>query len=108
VPPAIEIKATRLKDKSFTSPEQANGPFCLLTIEDNGIGFDEKYAGIVFSLFQRLHAKDSFEGTGIGLAITKKIIEKHHGLIQVKSTTGAGTKFMIILPLKQHLNGKLV
>ena len=101
VPPVIEIKARLLENKSFTSREQPTGPFCLLTIEDNGIGFDEKYAGIVFSLFQRLHAKDSFEGTGIGLAITKKIIEKHHGLIQVKSATGAGTIFMIILPLKQ-------
>jgi PAS domain S-box-containing protein len=101
VPPVIEIKARLLETKSFTSREQETGPFCLLTIEDNGIGFDEKYAGIVFSLFQRLHAKDSFEGTGIGLAITKKIIEKHHGLIQVKSATGAGTIFMIILPLKQ-------
>jgi signal transduction histidine kinase len=106
VPPVIEIKASLLENKSFTSREQANGPFCLLTIEDNGIGFDEKYAGIVFSLFQRLHAKDSFEGTGIGLAITKKIIEKHHGLIQVKSAIGAGTKFMIIIPLNQQLNGK--
>jgi PAS domain S-box-containing protein len=106
VPPVIEIKASLLENKSFTSREQANGPFCLLTIEDNGIRFDEKYAGIVFSLFQRLHAKDSFEGTGIGLAITKKIIEKHHGLIQVKSAIGAGTKFMIIIPLNQQLNGK--
>lgn len=106
VPPVIEIKAKLLAGKSFTSEEEANGPFCLLTIEDNGIGFDEKYAGIVFSLFQRLHPKDSFEGTGIGLAITKKIIEKHQGLIQVKSDVGVGTKFMIVLPLKQQLNGQ--
>jgi PAS domain S-box-containing protein len=103
--PLIKIEAKRLAEKSFTSAEDANGEFCLLTIEDNGIGFDEKYAITVFSLFQRLHPKDSFEGTGIGLSITKKIIEKHHGLIQVKSTPGVGTKFMIILPLKQQLNG---
>lgn len=106
VPPIIKIRSTYLASKSFNSPEVANGPFCLLTIEDNGIGFDEKYVGIIFSLFQRLHPKDSFEGTGIGLAITKKIIEKHHGLIQVRSIVGAGTMFMIILPLKQELNGK--
>jgi PAS domain S-box-containing protein len=104
VPPVIEIKAKLLAEKSFTSAEQATGPYCLLTIEDNGIGFDEKYAGIIFSLFQRLHPKDSFEGTGIGLAITRKIIEKHHGLIQVKSAVGVGTKFMILLPLKQHVH----
>jgi PAS domain S-box-containing protein len=105
VPPVIEIKSKRLAAKSFTSKEQEGGPFCLLTITDNGIGFDEKYATIIFSLFQRLHAKDSFEGTGIGLAITKKIIEKHHGLIQVKSTIGVGSQFMILLPLKQQPNG---
>lgn len=104
--PVIKIKAKLLTEKSFTSKAIPNGDFCLLTIEDNGIGFDEKYATTVFSLFQRLHPKDSFEGTGIGLSITKKIIEKHQGLIQVKSTPGVGTKFMIILPLKQQMNGQ--
>jgi PAS domain S-box-containing protein len=107
VPPVIEIQSKRLADKSFTSKEQDTGPFCLLTISDNGIGFDEKYATIIFSLFERLHPKDSFEGTGIGLAITKKIIEKHHGLIQVKSILGVGTQFMILLPIKQQLHGQL-
>jgi signal transduction histidine kinase len=106
VPPVIEIKSKRLADKSFTSKEESTGPFCLLTISDNGIGFDEKYATIIFSLFERLHPKDSFEGTGIGLAITKKIIEKHNGLIQVKSQLGVGTQFMILLPINQHLHGQ--
>lgn len=106
VPPVIEIKSKRLAGKSFTSREEETGPYCLLTITDNGIGFDEKYATVIFSLFQRLHAKDSFEGTGIGLAITKKIIEKHHGLIKVKSTVGVGSQFMILLPLKQQPNGQ--
>jgi light-regulated signal transduction histidine kinase (bacteriophytochrome) len=106
VPPLIEIKSKCVATKSFTSSEQASGPFCLLTITDNGIGFDEKYASIIFSLFERLHSKDSFEGTGIGLAITKKIIEKHQGLIQVKSTPGVGTQFMILLPLKQRPHGQ--
>jgi PAS domain S-box-containing protein len=106
VPPVINIKAKLLSEKSFTGQENVNGGFCLLTIEDNGIGFDEKYAGTIFSLFQRLHPKDSFEGTGIGLSITKKIIEKHQGLIQAKSIPGTGTKFMIVLPLKQIINGQ--
>jgi signal transduction histidine kinase len=106
IPPLIEIKSKCVATKSFTSSEQASGPFCLLTITDNGIGFDEKYANIIFSLFERLHSKDSFEGTGIGLAITKKIIEKHQGLIQVKSTPGVGTQFMILLPLKQRPHGQ--
>jgi PAS domain S-box-containing protein len=106
VPPVIKIKANLLSEKSFSSQENVNGDFCLLTIEDNGIGFDEKYAATIFSLFHRLHPKDSFEGTGIGLSITKKIIEKHQGLIQAKSTPGTGTMFMIVLPIKQKINGR--
>lgn len=107
VAPVIKIKATLISEKSFTSNETINGDFCLLTFEDNGVGFDDKYATTIFSLFQRLHPKDSFEGTGIGLSITKKIIEKHQGLIQAKSTPGIGTTFMIVLPLKQTMNGQL-
>jgi len=107
VAPVINIKATLISERSFTSEENINGEFCLLTFKDNGVGFDEKYATTIFSLFQRLHPKDSFEGTGIGLSITKKIIEKHQGLIQAKSTPGIGTMFMIILPLKQTMNGRL-
>lgn len=106
VAPVIEIKAKLLTEKSFTSEENINGEYCLLTFEDNGIGFDEKYAITIFSLFQRLHPKDSFEGTGIGLSITKKIIEKHQGLIQAKSKPGIGTMFMMVLPLKQKMNGQ--
>jgi light-regulated signal transduction histidine kinase (bacteriophytochrome) len=106
VAPVITIKATLISERSFTSKENAQGDFCLLTFEDNGVGFDEKYATSIFSLFQRLHPKDSFEGTGIGLSITKKIIEKHQGLIQAKSTPGNGTMFMIVLPLKQTINGQ--
>jgi PAS domain S-box-containing protein len=107
IAPVVNIKATLISERSFTSEENSNGEFCLLTFEDNGVGFDEKYATTIFSLFQRLHPKDSFEGTGIGLSITKKIIEKHKGLIQAKSAPGIGTKFMIILPLKQQINGRL-
>jgi signal transduction histidine kinase len=106
VRPVIKIKATLLSEKSFTGHEDNKGDFCLLTIEDNGIGFDEKYAANIFSLFQRLHPKDSFEGTGIGLSIAKKIIEKHQGLIQAKSTPGKGTMFMMVLPIKQQMNGQ--
>lgn len=100
--PVIHISAKRLTQKSYSSPEQLDGPFCLLSVKDNGIGFDEKYTPNVFALFERLHAKDQYEGTGIGLAIAKKIVEKHNGLIHVKSTVGYGTEFLIILPCKQH------
>jgi PAS domain S-box-containing protein len=99
-PPVIEITSKHLAQKSFESREQANGPFCLISIKDNGIGFDEKYIPSIFSLFERLHSKDQYEGTGIGLSITKKIVEKHHGLIHVKSQEGIGAEFQILLPVK--------
>ena len=74
----------------------------MICIQDNGIGFDEKYASNIFALFERLHSKDAYEGTGIGLAITKKIIEKHNGLVTVQSKEGMGSEFKIILPAFQE------
>jgi signal transduction histidine kinase len=76
--------------------------YCYIHIKDNGIGFEEKYAKTIFNLFEKLHSKDVYEGTGIGLAIAKKIIEKHHGHIKVISKVGVGTEFIICLPLNQN------
>jgi signal transduction histidine kinase len=72
-----------------------------ITIADNGIGFDEAYVNKIFHLFQRLHRKVEYEGTGIGLAIVKKIVEKHHGHITAQSQEGQGASFIIGLPLTQ-------
>lgn len=102
--PRIAITAKRLAHKSFDSAEQRDGLYCLLSIKDNGIGFNEKYAANIFSLFERLHSKDQYEGTGIGLAITKKIIEKHSGLITVRSSEGNGSEFLIVLPMQKSNN----
>ena len=99
--PVISINAKRISQKSFDSNEESNGDFCLITIRDNGIGFDEKYVSNIFALFERLNSKDKYEGTGIGLAIAKKIIDKHNGLITANSTEGSGAEFKIILPIKQ-------
>ncbi len=100
VTPVITVKACLVATKSFESIVADAGPFCLLTIEDNGIGFDkEKFLENIFALFERLNSKDKFEGTGIGLAIAKKIIDKHHGLITADSEEGKGSIFKIILPL---------
>ena len=101
VPPIIQISTKRLAQKSFTSPEQKDGAFYLITIEDNGIGFDQKYVDNIFYLFARLNSKNKYEGTGIGLAIAKKIIEKHNGMITAFGTEGKGAVFQIILPLSQ-------
>lgn len=74
---------------------------CVISIKDNGIGFEEKYLDRIFTIFQRLHGKGVYEGTGIGLAICKKIIQRHNGSITAKSKPEKGATFIITLPLKQ-------
>ncbi|HYH01923.1 MAG TPA: ATP-binding protein, partial [Bacillota bacterium] len=73
----------------------------MLTIEDNGIGIDKAYHERIFKVFERLHNRTEYEGTGIGLSICKKIVERHNGSIKVESQVGCGTKFIIILPCKK-------
>lgn len=99
--PKITISSKRLAKRSFMSMEQENGPYCSISISDNGIGFDPQFSSNIFNLFQRLHSKDKFEGTGIGLAITKKIIEKHNGIIRADSRENEGATFVFILPFEQ-------
>jgi two-component system CheB/CheR fusion protein len=70
-----------------------------ITVADNGIGFDEQYRDRIFSLFQRLNTKDQYDGSGIGLAVTKKIIDKHGGSITVSSGVGVGSTFRVELPV---------
>ncbi|MBI5098872.1 MAG: PAS domain-containing protein [Nitrospirae bacterium] len=72
-----------------------------IMVTDNGIGFDEKYAERIFGVFQRLHGRQEYEGTGIGLSVCKKIVERHGGTITAKSTPGEGTTFIVTLPVKQ-------
>jgi signal transduction histidine kinase len=78
-----------------------NEKHCEISISDNGIGFNEAYKDKIFTMFQRLHTREAFEGTGIGLAIVKKIVEKHNGSISVTSKEGEGTTFTVILPIIQ-------
>jgi PAS domain S-box-containing protein len=75
------------------------GHDCRIFVEDNGIGFDEKYLDRIFEPFQRLHGKSAYEGTGMGLAICRKIVERHGGSITAKSKPGEGSTFIITLPL---------
>ena len=98
--PLIEIHSEIIASKDFESEIDPNGRFCRITVKDNGIGFDERYLDKIFVIFQSLNDRAAYEGTGIGLAIAKKIIEKHNGLITAKSQIGLGSSFIIILPLK--------
>lgn len=101
--PIVKIDAELVEDCSFTSKKNSEGEYCRITIKDNGIGFDNQYADKIFTIFQRLHPREKYDGTGIGLAITKKIIEKHNGIIMATSKENEGAKFTIVLPLKQKM-----
>lgn len=103
VDPLIEITAERIDELKFDSATAADGNFIRLIVKDNGIGFDEIYLDRIFMIFQSLHDRQTYQGTGIGLAITKKIIEKHNGLLTAKSIEGVGASFIIILPLESEL-----
>ncbi|SRR6266496_1203016 len=76
--------------------------YCELTMQDNGIGFEQEHAEIIFELFQRLHGKNEYTGSGIGLAICKKIAENHKGFITAESAPDKGAAFHIFIPLKQE------
>jgi light-regulated signal transduction histidine kinase (bacteriophytochrome) len=93
IPPVIKVYAEKAGIH-----EGANGMF-LLVVEDNGIGFDEKYLDRIFTVFQRLHGRAEYEGTGVGLAICRKIVQRHGGDITARSTPGHGASFLVALPL---------
>jgi chemotaxis family two-component system sensor kinase Cph1 len=86
VPPEIHVGARR------------DGECWLFWVKDNGIGIDPKYQEQVFLIFQRLHDRRKFAGTGIGLAICKKIVEQHGGRIWIESKAGEGSTFYFSLP----------
>jgi len=79
--------------------KDADPRYCRILIEDNGIGFDQKYAEQIFDMFRRLHPSAEYEGTGIGLALCKKIVEKHKGFISARGKPGEGAVFIVSLPL---------
>ena len=101
VPPVVEITG-ELVDRAPTEPD-AGGPvpMCRVSVRDNGIGFDEKYRDRIFDVFQRLHGRDEYEGTGVGLAICRKIVERHGGTITAHSRVGEGATFVVELPADQ-------
>jgi signal transduction histidine kinase len=80
---------------------------CEIFVEDNGIGFAPQFAEIIFKPFQKLHARGFYEGTGIGLAICRKIVERHGGSIRAESEPGKGSTFIISLPAKQTRFGNI-
>lgn len=99
-PPHIVIKGTVISEPDPAAPPDPKGEWLKISVIDNGIGFEEVYLNKIFTIFQQLNANGRYEGTGIGLAIAKKIIDNHNGIITAKSTPGEGSEFIVILPMK--------
>ena len=103
VPPVITITSRTLTEKQIQKYPAFNPSMAYVEIifKDNGIGFEQQYAKQIFTIFQRLHDKENYIGTGIGLALCKKIIENHHGEIFAVAKKNKGASFHVILLLKQ-------
>jgi signal transduction histidine kinase len=99
VPPVVKVAAEIITAPAPDEGTTAVKKFCRLTVRDNGIGFDEKYLDRIFNVFQRLHSRNEYEGTGMGLAIARKIALFHGGGITAKSKPGEGTTFIVTLPV---------
>lgn len=101
-PPEIELNGFVKYGHELPIPDAVPGQsYAVIEIKDNGIGFEEEDAEKIFDIFQRLHSRSEYSGTGIGLAICKKIIHNHSGFIFAKSKPGEGSVFTIVLPRKQ-------
>ncbi len=105
---SVIIKGSSLKKKKFNIPLDlvekiiAGDDYCHITIEDNGIGFENEFREKIFEVFQKLHSKDEYGGTGIGLAIVRKIVNNHHGIITATSILNKGTAFNIYMPVQKN------
>ena len=97
---AIKFHRPDVKPVVTVNSKQKDGGY-EITVSDNGIGFDEKYLDRIFAVFQRLHERSNYEGTGIGLAVCRKIVERYDGTITARSTKNEGSTFIIWLPAKK-------
>jgi signal transduction histidine kinase len=102
VSPIVKVSSRMLNGDEANLPDSKAEQAYELQIADNGIGFDEKYLDRIFTPFQRLHSRNDYEGTGMGLAVCRKIVERHGGTITARSAVGQGTTFIVILPAIQN------
>jgi len=102
VQPRIVISSRMLNDSDpFVGVSSSEKPRCEIRVRDNGIGFDENFAEQIFIIFQRLHGRAEYEGTGVGLAVCRKITDRHGGTIMAQAKTGQGATFVVTLPVQQ-------
>lgn len=97
VAPSIKISS---KIDTHSDEKLSVTDYCRIYVQDNGIGFEQEYADQIFTMFRRLHSSSEYEGTGIGLAMCKKIVEEHQGHISAKSIPEQGSTFIVSLPLE--------
>jgi light-regulated signal transduction histidine kinase (bacteriophytochrome) len=98
-PAEIQIYGRKLPPEEIASFDlRKSGSYVEIIVKDNGIGFSQEYADKVFNVFTRLNSRDKYEGTGLGLALCRKIVHRHGGVIRAKSAEGEGAEFHIILP----------
>jgi light-regulated signal transduction histidine kinase (bacteriophytochrome) len=105
VPPVIEINAklsSREQTGLYISKPYPFAQYYHITIQDNGIGFETKYAEHIFEVFKRLHGREHYPGSGIGLAMCRRIADNHNGRLYAESEPGKGSIFHLLLPDKQH------
>src|SRR5262249_2115361 len=99
--PELSVRSRPVASLTNDASQPDAGRYCELEFRDNGIGFDEKYLDRIFQPFQRLHSRDRFEGTGMGLAVCRRIVERHGGAITARSNIDRGTTFVVTLPVEQ-------
>ena len=99
IPPHIVISSKNVKgSKKIAGSMIVGKEYCMITVQDNGIGFSSEYNERIFEVFQKLHTTSEYAGTGIGLAIVKKIVENHNGIIKARSEISKGATFEIYIP----------
>ena len=99
IPPVVRVTGHRVPSRERGKNARDS---CHLIVQDNGIGFDEKYLDRIFTVFQRLNTRTTYEGSGVGLAICRKIAERHGGTISARSVPGQGATFVVTLPVEQR------
>jgi PAS domain S-box-containing protein len=100
--PKVTIETELLSDTMRTQFNLGDQNYIVICVRDNGIGFDMQYVEKIFGMFQRLHRRDQYDGTGIGLTICRRIVENHHGYLIAEGKPGEGATFQIILPVSQQ------
>ncbi len=107
-PPRVQVRGAILAGSESAAEGTSTDGICQIAVEDNGIGIDEQYLDKIFTPFQRLHGRGEYEGTGMGLAVCRKIVERHGGSITFTGTPGTGTIFLVTLPLTHHEGGQTI